>query len=134
MKPLLRSALVLSLLFPYTASYSDSGGQITVVNGTERYLHVVIDGKPFLYVQPGGSVSFTGGSGSHAAFAFYAPGQGIAGRGDTVLTISVMYGTATCSKTGSTCSCTSSSENDGSTSYTSASWRVRPEALEGGAE
>lgn len=136
MKSRFRSFLVFLLLLPYTASYSDSGGSISVRNATEMYLHIIVGGDPHLYVAPGGSISVSSEAGTHFISAFYSPGQGIAGVADTILSISrVETQTADCQ--GNECNssnCSSESESEHSTSYTSATWTVRPEALAGGGE
>ena len=136
MKTCFRLLLVLLLLLPYTASYSESSGRLSVSNETGKYLHVIVNGVPYLYVGPGGTVSVPSDAGSQVVYAFYAPGQEITGSADTVLAIyriESMVGGCN-SQSSNTCSCSSAPESQNSVSYTSAKWTVKPETLAGGAQ
>jgi hypothetical protein len=133
MKKILPIMAILSLLLPYTVSYGDAGGQVTIINRTGNFLHVVIGGDPFLYLQPGGIITRSSGAGSLFVHAFYSPAQGIEGEADTILSITrVETESATCQD--NSCNnknCSGVSESDHSTSYTSATWTIRPQTLEG---
>jgi hypothetical protein len=120
------------VLHPYAASLSDTGGTITVRNGTRHYIHAYVGPTAYLYIRPGGAVSFTSPEGSALARVFYAPAQGIVGGADSVLTITAVYNEGfDCAGGGNGCG--SSTESEGGLSYTSATWNVTPEVLGGGA-
>lgn len=67
------------LMIPLAIGYGDEEeAHLTVVNKTDHYLNIIIDGKPFLYVSPEMGVSYsTEPKGEFVVTAFYSPGQGI---------------------------------------------------------
>ena len=89
-KILLRSSAVLLLLALFVGvSTGGDVGRLTVVNDTEHYVHVIVDGSPFLYVPPGaGAIFEKEGYSRVVAKVFYSPGQGISGNAERTFTIS----------------------------------------------
>jgi hypothetical protein len=74
--------ICLILIIPLTLGYSgDEQASVTVVNKTEYYLHVIIDGESYLYVSPDMGVTRSSDpKGEFSVDAFYSPGQGITAR------------------------------------------------------
>jgi hypothetical protein len=96
---MIKALVLLVFLLRYVVSFASDQVGTTVLNHTPRYLHVVINNKPFLYVAPGSSVETESGL---TAFVevFYSPGQGISGRAQKELTSTVTEehsGSADCS-------------------------------------
>ncbi|MDH4071444.1 MAG: hypothetical protein OEV30_13595, partial [Ignavibacteria bacterium] len=99
--------------------------QLTVVNQTSHFIHVIMNGDSYLYVGPRGSAVFEASAETQTsilAVAFYAPAQGIQGRasehfvlGGEVLTTDCHYGR------GSSCAT--------QPTFPSVSWAVTPELL-----
>jgi len=82
--------LLIAFIFfisPLSISFGDTEARVTVVNKTDKYLHVFIDGAPHLYVAPGRSASKEAAKTDFSVSAFYAPGQGITASVDTTITI-----------------------------------------------
>lgn len=76
----LLTSMFLLLFNIITVSFSDEETRLTVVNKTSYYLHVIIDGISFLYVEPERSVTKSSEpKPSMEVVAFYSPGQGISG-------------------------------------------------------
>ena len=95
--------LVLILVLPVRIS-SDTPGALTLINGTEYFVHAIVDGQPHLYLAPGSGTTI-GCDGVYASVTiFYAPAQGVDGE----VTASVQVRRYT--KTG--VSCGLDSEND----------------------
>jgi len=86
----LRAATVVLLLaFFVDVSTGGDVGRLTVVNDTEHYVHVIVDGDPFLYVPPGaGAVFEKEGYSRVVAKVFYSPGQDISGSAERTFTVS----------------------------------------------
>jgi hypothetical protein len=78
----------LFFMIPLSVSYGDSQGRVTVLNKTDHFLHVYIDGEPHLYVEPRHRVSKEGAKTTFDVTVFYAPGQGVSGVIDTILEVS----------------------------------------------
>lgn len=73
-----------------TLSIGDEESTVTVVNKTSYYLHIIIDGTPFLYVQPDKSITKSSEPVSTMLVnAFYSPGQGI--KGSVTLSTDIPY-------------------------------------------
>lgn len=90
LKVALRAATVV-LLLAFFVDVSSGGdvGRLTVVNDTEYYVHVIVDGDPFLYVPPGaGAVFEKEGYSRVVAKVFYSPGQGVSGSAERTFTVS----------------------------------------------
>ena len=74
------AALLLLLLVAVDISIGADIARLTVINETEHYVHIIVDGDPFLYVSPGSGATFEKeGYSTVVAKVFYAPGQGIEG-------------------------------------------------------
>jgi len=88
-KIILRSATILLLLALFVdVSTGGDIGRLTVVNDTEHYVHVIVDGSPFLYVPPGaGAIFEKEGYARVVAKVFYSPGQGISGSAERTFTV-----------------------------------------------
>lgn len=128
----LRGWIAAWLLLPYAVSYGDrdGGGRILVHNGTPYYLHVIINETPYLYVRPGHWVRESSVSGSVDLRAFYAPAQGVESSADTVLQITETTTSTVKNDCGQSPDCEKTTE--ASTSYSSATWEVTPELMNGG--
>ena len=85
----LRTATTLLLLALFVGvSTSSDVGRLTVINHTEHYVHVIVDGEPFLYVHPGaGAIFEKEGYARVVAKVFYSPGQGISGSAERTFTV-----------------------------------------------
>lgn len=71
----------LILMLPLTITYGDEEASLTVVNKTEHYLHIIIEGQPHLYVSPERGVTYaTDPTPNFIVDVFYSPGQGVSGR------------------------------------------------------
>jgi hypothetical protein len=77
------------LLMSITISFGDEDtGSLTVINQTEKFLHIIVDGDPYLYIAPGNRVTHEAeGEYEFSVTAFYSPGQGIAARIDRELRV-----------------------------------------------
>lgn len=120
------------MLLPYAVTFGDAdgGGRILVHNATPYFLHVIIGETPHLYVRPGHWVRETSGPGAVDVRAFYAPAQGVEASADTVLQITETTTTTVKNDCGQSPDCEKTTE--ASTSYSSASWEVTPESMNGG--
>jgi hypothetical protein len=71
-----------------TISYGSDLATLTVVNRTENFVHVIVDGQPFLYVPPGMGVTHESeGPRVVDVYVFYSPGQGIHGSDRTTISV-----------------------------------------------
>jgi hypothetical protein len=79
--PLKHYLLIGFILFitPLTVSYGDSEASLTVLNETDYFLHVYINGEPHLYLAPNHSSTASFATVTFTVTAFYAPGQGVSG-------------------------------------------------------
>ena len=117
--------LILNII---TISLGDSESSLTVVNKTEHYLHIYIDGENYLYVSPERSATHAmKAKPSVEVVVLYSPGQGITG--SVTKTIDVPYTDAS-----SSCSCDEETGHS-SCSYDPPSggskrWEVYPEDLQ----
>lgn len=74
--------LLIAFIFfisPLSISFGDSEARITVKNKTDHFLHIYIDGAPYLYVAPKRSITKEAATTTFDVTAFYAPGQGVSG-------------------------------------------------------
>ena len=70
-------AVLLLLLNVITVLMGDDQSRLTVINKTEYYIHIVIDGNVFPYVGPNVSITQTSSpTSTMRAEVFYSPGQG----------------------------------------------------------
>ena len=99
-------------------------GRLTVINATEHYVHVIVDGDPFLYVSPGaGAIFEKEGYSTVGASGCYSPGPGVSGSAQRVGVISPSEPTSTgCDW--STRECTTSPQTGGARS-----WEVTADTL-----
>ena len=90
-RTILRAVVLSVFLLSYVITFASDQVDVTVLNHTQQYLHVVINNEPFLYVAPGGVVQTQSGL---TAFVevFYSPGQSISGSGQKELTSTVTEG------------------------------------------
>jgi hypothetical protein len=126
---------VFLLLLPYTVSFGGSGTNFTLINGTSRYLHAVINGQQYLYIAPSARVDYESGSltGVTADVA-YSPGQGIKGKATKSFAVSIQTvggEASTCSSnnSGHANTCSSSTEASTTTTVGPISWTVLPADL-----
>ena len=130
---------ILLVLWPYTASFGDEGVSFTLVNGTSRFLHAVINGKPFVYIAPGAVIVYQlGGYANVTASVSYSPGQNVKGR--TTKTFQTVVETVNnyssnhshdCSgsQSGNTCSSSTEAAGTATTSVRPITWSVAPSDL-----
>jgi hypothetical protein len=99
-------------------------GRLTVINDTGYFIHVIVDGEPFLYVSPGaGAIFEKEGYSTVVAKAFYSPGQDISG--EAVRSFSIApYEPYSTGCDWSNLECTSTPESGGPLS-----WTVTPDTL-----
>ena len=110
-----------------TVLIGDEKSSLTVVNGTEYYIHFFVEGTEYLYVKPGRS--FTHESDPKPDMivtALYSPGQEI--QGSVTDTVSIPY-------RGSSSGCTCEQDGGSDCAYTppsggSTSWEVTPDMIE----
>ncbi len=122
-------ALIFLILFPYTFSFGDGGATFTLYNATSYYLHAVINGKPYTYIAPGGSVQSDVGFGGVIADVSYSPGQNIKGKGSKSFDVQISTttsgtGSSTCSDNNRSKTCTSSTESESNTVIAPISWTI----------
>ena len=130
MRIALQIVLGVSILWPYTFSYSAQGTTFTLVNRTPYFLHAVINNKPSVYIPPGAVVNYdAGGLGNVVVEARYSPGQTV--NGSAMRTFEIVYHTtgsgsqdisSTCTGQGNTCD--SSTESSVTTSADPVKWVV----------
>jgi hypothetical protein len=122
----LKILLFVLILVPMAISSSNNKSSLTVVNRTDLYLHLIVDGHSYLYLAPDREFNYESEpKGEYYVRAFYSPGQ----RSNAVIsrTIAVPYysGSTGCgysSQGGITCSATP--EHGGS-----ALWEVTPDTM-----
>jgi hypothetical protein len=69
------------LILQLAVSLGVDKAKLTVTNGTDHYLHVIVDGESSLYVSPGRGTTFqSDGPTDFVVNVFYSPGQGISGQ------------------------------------------------------
>ena len=104
----------------------DAKSNLTVVNKTEHYLHVVVDGAPYLYVSPDKSIRHTTkAKPTMFVEVFYSPGQGMSGSARD--TIDVYYRSAS-----TDCVCNDNQSDEcvyNPAEGGSARWEVTPQDL-----
>jgi hypothetical protein len=97
-----------------TFSGEDSSS-LTVINRTPLFLHVIIDGKPYLYISPERGVTHE--SDAKPAFSvtvFYSPGQATTGRINRVIQVPYSSGDWGCTYGSRGCDCTTTGPEAGS--------------------
>jgi hypothetical protein len=80
-KPL-KYYLLLAFIFfmsPLSISFGDSQATFSVLNKTGYFLHVYINGEPYLYLAPMRRATLQSATITFDVTAFYAPGQGVSG-------------------------------------------------------
>jgi hypothetical protein len=74
---------VLLLALAVNVTVGGDIARLTIANQTDHFLHIIVDGEPFLYVSPGAGATFEKeGYSTVIAKAFYAPGQGVSGKAE----------------------------------------------------
>lgn len=116
-------ALVLFLLsMPLSFGDKDTG-QLEVINRTEHFLHLIIDGDPYLYVAPTQSIVHEAKHDySFFVTAFYSPGQGVTARIERELTVPYTPSEWGCTSEG--CQCTPTEPE-----YGSGLWRINADTM-----
>jgi hypothetical protein len=122
--------VTLGLLASLSVSYSDDiSVSVTVINRTEYYLHVTINGKAYTNLAPENSINTEVSTATVSISAFYSPAQGQSG------SFSKSYptvarenyrssGQTSCRSSNSHNSCTSTTEPETGTRITSLPVRV----------
>jgi hypothetical protein len=115
--------LVALLIFvPYTVTFGDSEGTLTVYNETLYFIHVIMNNDSYLYVGPGRSSTFaTDEQTTVHVQVFYAPGQGIEGSAQNNFVIGGNVYKSDCTSGTNTCST--------DPEFASASWTITPDTL-----
>ena len=70
--------LLLGFIFflsPLSISFGDNKAKMTVKNKTAHFLHVYVDGAPYLYLAPNRSITREAAVTTFEVTAFYAPGR-----------------------------------------------------------
>jgi predicted porin len=117
-------ATLLIVLWPYAVSFSDQGVAFTLSNRTTYYLHATVNNTSYVYIAPGGVVTYQSDTFSNVVVEVtYSPGQSVTGRASKTFE-AVRQDTATRSNT-----CTdNNSDCHSTTSYSSSvsplSWDV----------
>jgi hypothetical protein len=108
------------IMIPLTVGYGDEEeASITVVNKTEHFLHIIVDGDPYLYVTPDmGITHSTSPKGEFSVTALYSPGQGITGKIYRTVPVSYQAASSGCGYSSSGgCECVTNPPSAGSTLY-----------------
>jgi hypothetical protein len=123
--PMRMLRIVTLLIFvPYTVTFGDEEGTLTIYNHTLYFIHVIMNNDPFLYVGPGRSASFSVDQQTTVYVqAFYAPAQGIEGSAQRTFTIGGTVYKTDCSSGTNTCAT--------DPAFASASWDITPDTLGG---
>ena len=114
--------VVLLIFVPYTVTFGDEEGTLTVYNQTLHFIHILMNNDPYLYVGPGRSTSFTTDQQTTVYVqAFYAPGQGVEGSAQSSFIIGGTVYKGDCSSGKSTCAT--------DPAFASASWTITTDTL-----
>jgi len=115
------------LLSPMTVSIGADEVSVTVINKTDYYLHVIINGNPYLYVSPEGFALYQSEGPLHTTVkAFYSPGQGVSGSATESFDLRVGGGGHSCYQdTKGECRCSSEPSYGPSAEV----WEVTPDLL-----
>ena len=110
------------LLLPLTITFSDENVTLTVNNNTGFYLHIIIDGEPYLYVKTGNNIIYESDKYVQLDIkAIYSPGQGVSGSADTMIAIKPYEEKSTgCSdnrSSGGGCDCSTTPASGGSKTW-----------------
>ena len=98
LRGLLVLLLTLLLINVVAVSIGSEESSLTVANHTQHYLHIFIDGDPFLYVAPERSVTYVSAPKPDILVtAIYSPGQGIHGSLSDTVTVPYRGATEACS-------------------------------------
>jgi predicted porin len=74
-------ATLLIALWPYALSFGDQGVGFTLTNRTPYYLHAIVNNTSYVYVAPGGAVTYQSDTFSDVIVEVtYSPGQSIVGK------------------------------------------------------
>jgi len=118
------AAALLLLALIVNVTVGGDVGRLTVINKTDHYVHVIVDGDPFLYVSPGaGAIFEKEGYSTVIASVFYSPGQGVSGSAEREFVISP-YDPSSTGCDWSTLECTTSPSTGGAHS-----WEVTADTL-----
>lgn len=72
---------LLIVLWPYAVSFGDQGVAFTLANRTQYYLHAVVNNTSYVYIAPGGVVTYQSDTFSNVVVEVtYSPGQSVKGR------------------------------------------------------
>ena len=108
-------ALIIMLLSMTISFSGEDTSHLTVINRTPLFLHVIIDGKPFLYISPERGVTHESeAKPSFSVTVFYSPGQSITGRINRVVQVPYSSGDWGCVYGSRGCDCTSTGPEAGS--------------------
>ena len=119
--------IFLILLCPFTFTFGDDNAVLTIMNLTSHYLHIIVNGDPYLYVFPGTSVTAESeGPTDFIVKAFYAPAQGIKGSAMRTIRVAPYRPSSTGCDYSSTggCECSTNPATGGA-----ALWEITPDTL-----
>lgn len=125
--------VILCFCSGYVISYDNTEVSVTITNGTQRYVHILINNQSFVYVGPGGSAYTSTMLSTAMVEVFYSPGQGISGRAAKELTstTTTTYSGSksnTCQNNNSSgCAVNESDTRTATYSRSPMSWRVTPQ-------
>lgn len=118
---------VLFFILPLNVTYGDEDrATIQIINATEHYLHVIINGQSFLYIAPRNRVFHDSEETSKFDVrVLYAPGQGVTGNVDRTLEAPYRPASTGCEETSSGgCECVTNPPD-----YGSVIWEVTADTL-----
>jgi len=132
----LKFYLLVAFLFfiiPLNISLGEDQATLTVINKTEHFMHMYVNGAPHLYVAPLHKVRVASGSLTFTVTAFYAPGQGVSGAIDRTFEAAYSPPPTTSSgcwneSEGSNAGCTCS-EATGPAQYGDVVWEVTADTM-----
>ncbi len=118
-------ALIIMLL-SMTISFSEEDkSQLTVINRTPLFLHVIIDGNPYLYISPERGVTHeSNAKPTFSVTVLYSPGQSATGRISRTVRVPYSSGDWGCTYGSGGCDCTSTGPEAGS-----AIWEITADTM-----
>lgn len=118
-------ALIIMLLSMAISFSGEDKSQLTVINRTPLFLHIIIDGEPYLYVAPERGVTHEADAKpSFSVTVLYSPGQSNTERINRVVQVPYSSGDWGCTYGSGGCDCTSTGPEAGS-----AIWEVNADTM-----
>lgn len=118
-------ALIITLLSMAISFSEEDKSQLTVINRTKLFLHVIIDGTPYLYISPERGVTHEAeAKPTFSVTVLYSPGQSTTGRISRTVRVPYSSGDWGCTYGSSGCDCTSTGPEAGS-----AIWEINADTM-----